>query len=138
MLNRIKKQIQTWQWELAVIVTVLTGVWFFTGGGAIEAVGSLAVIITFCHTQVSFRLEEKQKIPNNPHTIECYRFQSRYFLAKEICWLVYFSLLGAWSALVGVFLFLLYPFWRKRWTRHRLSQQRELETFKDILDEWKV
>ena len=98
---------KTWHKELAVVTTTLLGVWFFTGRGWLEAIGSAAVILTFCHTQVAFRLEENQARSNNPHLVDCYKWQSRYFCAKELCWLSYFVVLGAWSALVGVFIFLI-------------------------------
>ena len=111
---------RTWVWELLVVATVLIAVWLITGGGWTEALGAIAVILTFCHTQVAFRLEEQQKNnllePDgsiNVRTVECFRWQSRYFLGKEICWLLYFTLLGAWSALAGDFMFLIYPWWRE-------------------------
>lgn len=44
--------------------------------------------------------------------VECYWKLKWYLVAKEILWLVTFVLLGAWPALVGVGLFLLYPVWR--------------------------
>lgn len=111
---------RTWKKELAAVIVILAMVWFFSGGGLIEAVGSIAVIFTFCHSQVAFRLEEQHRDnleqPDgsiNVHTVDCFRWQSRYFCFKELCWLLYFSALGAYSALVGVFVFLAYPYWRK-------------------------
>ena len=111
-------KIYTWQKELAVVIVILATVWFSAKANWIEALGSLAVILTFCHTQVAFRLEEQQERSDNPHSVECYKWQSRYFCAKEICWLGFFVAMGAWSALVGVFVFLAYPWWRKWWLKH--------------------
>jgi len=44
--------------------------------------------------------------------VDCHHWARRYLVSKEICWLVYFVMLGAWSALVGVGIFLFYPVWR--------------------------
>lgn len=44
--------------------------------------------------------------------VDCHHWARRYLVSKEICWLIYFVMLGAWSALVGVGVFLLYPVWR--------------------------
>lgn len=44
--------------------------------------------------------------------VECHWKLKWYLVVKEILWLVTFVLLGAWPALVGVGLFLLYPVWR--------------------------
>ncbi len=110
-------RIKTWQKELGVVVSILGCVWLATGGGWIESLGAIAVILTFCHTQVAFRLEEQHEQSDNPDSVHCYRWQSRYFCLKEVCWLGYFVALGAWSALVGVFVFLAYPWWRKHHRR---------------------
>jgi hypothetical protein len=129
---------RTWHKELAVVVTILAIIWFLAKGSLVEAVGSLAVILTFCHTQVAFRLEEKHGQSSDPDSVECYRWQSRYFCAKEICWLGYFVILGAWSALVGVFIFLAYPFWRK-WKSNkppRRKNKSELQEFNSSLKKW--
>lgn len=56
--------------------------------------------------------------------VECYRWLQRYFIGKELCWLVYFVWLGAWSALVGVFIFMLYPLWRRYHLRPRPTDQK--------------
>lgn len=50
--------------------------------------------------------------------VECHWKLKWYLVSKEICWLGYFVYLGAWSALVGVVLFLLYPLWR-HWYRSK-------------------
>lgn len=130
-------KLHTWHKELIFVFLILSFVWAISGFGSIEALGAAAVIFTFCHTQVAFRLEEKQKIPDNPHKLSCYHWQSRYFLIKELCWLGYFIVLGAWSALVGVFLFLVYPLWRRRCLKQK-GEKRDLEKMREVLDEWEV
>lgn len=44
--------------------------------------------------------------------VDCHWKLKWYLIGKELLWLGYFVTLGAWSALVGVGLFLLYPIWR--------------------------
>lgn len=50
--------------------------------------------------------------------VDCHWKLKWYLVSKEIWWLIYFVYLGAWSALVGVGLFLLYPLWR-HWYRSK-------------------
>lgn len=86
-----------------------------------EFIGALAVLLTFAHVQVADRLAEKAEADEKlgEETVECHQWTKRYLLSKEICWLAYFVLLGAWSALAGVGLFLLYPFWRSYYRKRR-------------------
>lgn len=78
----------------------------------LEWIGSLAVLVTFMHAQVGFRLSEAEE-KRDAKSVHCYAWLRRYFIAKENLWFVYFSLLHAWSALVGVGVFLVYPAWRQ-------------------------
>lgn len=121
---------RTWHAELAVVAIVLLATVAATGGAWREIVGALAVLAGFAHAQVSDRLAEHAKLSESLerfHRIptpltdgqlsgraHCWRWSARYFLVKELLWLVYFVSLQAWSALVGVGVFLLYPLWR-RW-----------------------
>ena len=108
---------RTWQKEAFVVGAVLFSVVVLTGGKPIEYIGALAVYFTFMHAQIGFRFSEAaQNQENVAALVPCHAKSTRYFIAKEALWFLYFSLLGAWSALVGVFVFILYPFWR-RWYR---------------------
>lgn len=60
--------------------------------------------------------QAEQRLVNH---VECYRWLRRYLVAKELCWLSYFVMLSAWSALVGVGVFLLYPAWRHYYRKRR-------------------
>jgi hypothetical protein len=122
-------RLRTWHAELAVVALILGATVAATAGAWREIVGSLAVLAGFAHAQVSERLAEHAKLtdrfasnvnghlgqpaPGSSHHAYCWRWSSRYFLAKELLWLVYFVSLQAWSALVGVAVFLLYPLWRR-------------------------
>lgn len=93
-------------------------------GEGIEFVGAAAVTLTFTHAQVADRLAEAERNKSslygadsaiNEHSVHCHAWLTRYLVTKEILWCVYFVVLGAWSALVGVAVFLAYPLWRKWW-----------------------
>ncbi len=87
-----------------------------TKKGFIEWIGIAAVFLTFGHASVAERLREREELRHlkrSPVEVHCYWKLPYYFYAKEILWFVYFILLGAWSALAGVILFLLYTPWRK-------------------------
>ncbi|HEY8191595.1 MAG TPA: hypothetical protein VIG74_04155 [Alphaproteobacteria bacterium] len=102
----------TWQIEAAVVGVSLLAVIALSGGRWVEYIGAAAVFFTFMHAQVTDRMAEQQAVLPQP-TVQCWRWAQRYFFIKEVLWLVYFMLLHAWSALLGVGLFLLYPAWRK-------------------------
>jgi hypothetical protein len=127
----VNESIRTWQVELAVVAAVLLAVFLATRGGAVEAVGSLAVLASFAHGQVADRMAEHARLTDElacgvcenagiPRVAaralaHCWRWSTRYFVAKELLWLVYFVAHRSWSALVGVGVFLAYPLWRKWW-----------------------
>jgi len=106
----MKMKIRTWQLEATLVAIVLAAVAIYRGS-KLEWLGSLAVFFTFMHAQVSFRLSEAEE-RRTVAQVECYRKAQYYFLAKEACWFSYFLLMGSWSALIGVFIFLIYPIWR--------------------------
>jgi hypothetical protein len=105
--------VKTWKIEMAVVAAILLIVNIFTSRlFTIEIISAVAVLLTFCHAQISSRLTEQQSLIDKP-TVDCYRKLFYYHIGKEICWLLYFLLNHSYSALVGVFVFLLYPLWRK-------------------------
>lgn len=111
--------------EFIVVAIILVSVAVIAHKGIIEWVGVFAVLLTFGHAQIADRLREREahryNIDQNSK-VECYWKLNYYFYAKEILWFIYFLYLGAWSALVGVVLFLLYPLWRNWWrTRYPLQ-----------------
>jgi len=121
---------KTWHYEMFFVAIILATVavcsQIFLGKGLVEWVGSLAVLLTFAHVQVAERLAEqaaKEEQVQGDATVDCHRWARRYLVSKEICWLVYFVFLGAYSALVGVGIFLLYPLWR-----HYYRKRNPLET----------
>ena len=107
----------TWRLELAFVAAVLATVFILTGHEPREALGTLAVILSFCHAQVSDRMAEREAKRSTPD-VHCYRWSLWYFLAKEATWFFYFLASGSWSALAGVFLFMAYPFWRRLYRKY--------------------
>lgn len=114
---------KTWKVEFAVVGIVLGVVVNLSGGGLIELLGGLAVLLSFGHAQVADRLAENERERQayagiagiQSHSVVCYRWATRYLVGKEALWLVYFVLHHSWSALAGVGLFLVYPVWRRFW-----------------------
>jgi hypothetical protein len=102
---------KTWRLEAAFVASVLLTVWASTGYRPVELLGAGAVLLSFMHTQVSDRMAEKEALRTTPD-VECHRWSVRYLVAKELCWLGYFTATQSWSALVGVGVFLAYPAWR--------------------------
>lgn len=120
---------ETWKLErgvAALYMFTLTGLGLLLDyQGPRDALGELfcmwGVLYTFSHMQVGSRLEEAQV--RTEVTVECYARLTRYLILKEICWLLGFLLLGAWSALGGIPLFLFYPAWRRAYLAARTCQK---------------
>ncbi len=114
-------QIKTWHLEAVFVGLVLSSVALISKKGIIEWIGVLAVFFTWMHASVADRLQEAQAqkaLSNTGAEVSCYPWTVRYFYFKEALWLIYFFLLGAWSALAGAILFLLYGWWRTAWRKH--------------------
>ncbi len=116
--------LRTYHFELTFALLFLSVVALWSQKGVIEWIGVAAVFFSFAHASVGDRLaaaQAREMRQKNKATVECYYKLERYFYAKEICWFAYFLLLGAWSAIAGVFLFLLYPLWRKWWRKYEIA-----------------
>ena len=114
--------IRTWQYEAAFVAVVLAAVAYFTGNDIKEWIGAAAVLFSFMHAQVSDRMAEEQAAMPVP-SVECHSKAGRYFLAKEALWFVYFVMSQTWAALVGVGIFLIYPFWRRYYKHLRIRKK---------------
>jgi Ca2+/Na+ antiporter len=130
LVSKIKKilKCKTYHIESAFVLVVLVIVAVISGAGSIEWLGVGAVFFTFGYTSISSRLEEaehKRHQNGEEPAVDCYPKLQQYFYAKEILWTAYFVLLGAWSALVGVAVFLVYPYWRKAWRAYQKKGLKE-------------
>lgn len=103
-----------------VLIVLCLTAWIF-GKEWQEWIAVFAVYGTFKHASVSNRLEEKEeqrKRLGQPVFVECYHMATKYFYAKETLWFAYFFLIGSYSALAGVIVFLIYGPWRKVWRKY--------------------
>lgn len=72
-----------------------------------------AVFITFIHGALCFELSDTQTQRKSVLGV------GFYWISKEFLWLAVFLLSGAYPAIVGTGLFILYPLWRKSELRPR-------------------
>lgn len=113
---------KTWIVESMVVAAILGGFTYLAGSKSVEWLGAAAVWCAFSHAQIAERLAERQAAQPKPD-VPCFKKLGAYFFLKELLWLSYFLLNKSYAALLGVFIFLLYPFWRKLWRRiHPLAQ----------------
>ncbi len=109
--------------ELLFVAVVLVITGLISDKGSVEWLGVLGVLLTFEYTIIANHLGElygkKSKKPrvNKKHPDYHDRLLLFYYF-KEVVWFSYFIMLGAWSALVGVVLFLLYAVWRREWRKY--------------------
>ena len=112
---------RTWHVEAFFVALVLVAISIISKKGMIEWIGTVAVFITFLYSSIADRLQEAEQLRAHAHesiVVECHKKLPVYFYLKESLWLVYFFLLGAWSALAGVFIFIGYGWWRKYWRKY--------------------
>lgn len=112
---------RTWHSESLFVLLVLIITAIISGKGWIEWIGVAAVFFTFKHASIAERLteaENKRFKKGDTIMVDCYYKLPIYFYIKEILWFSYFIIMGAWSAVIGVFVFLLYPVWRKTWKKY--------------------
>ena len=116
---------RTWHVESAFVAAILVAVIVITKkpwteipwlgqSVPVEWIIAFAVFRTFSYMTVATRLQEAEE-RRSTRDVECHKKLVSYLIQKETAWCLSFILLGAWSALVGVFVFLLYPWWRKNW-----------------------
>ena len=111
----------TWYWESIFVASVLIIVTTATTSQEnffVNILAMFAVYYTFLHVKVASRLEETQE-KLETHTVECYKRLTHYLVIKECLWVGVFLLTGAYSAIVGNIVFLLYPTWRKFYLKAR-------------------
>jgi len=119
------QRVPTYVWEVGFAalwigtVTVVSTDWASSPKAILTAIlTALAVLVTFNYVTVATRLAEKQAAsPSNG--VECLPLLNRYFVGKEVLWVLVFSIQGSWGALAGVPLFICYPYWRKLYRKFR-------------------
>lgn len=113
---------RTWHYEAIFIGLILSSVTYFAANNLINWVSTVAIFMTFMHAQIGDRLQERQG-NMEVKTVACYWKMSWYFGIKEILWIFAFILMENYAAIVGSFLFFLYPFWRKFYRKHIKSME---------------
>ncbi|KND49196.1 MAG: hypothetical protein AB203_02250 [Parcubacteria bacterium C7867-008] len=120
------KRTKTWQVEAAFVAAVLLVVSAlttppipstFSDLEAIKAfliiwLSAAAVFGSFLHAQVGTYMAEDMSSTEKPLT-ECYHKLGQYWVYKELFWFLVFLLSGAYPAIAGNVIFLVYPAWRK-------------------------
>lgn len=140
-IERILPRVHIYHIEDVFVALVLIGATWGSGNSYIEWIGALAAFISYKHIVISFRLQEiieKEESENidkeeASHLREAGR-QSKYFYGKESLWFLYFVLLGGWSGVISVIVFLLYPVWHTfrikyhKGTKHLQSKKYQRKT----------
>lgn len=119
----MKPILRTWMIEAAIVFVVIFMPFLFKKFQWSEFLASLAVMMTFKHAQISDRMQELQALMPKPD-IHCYRWSNRYFFIKEILWISFFLKTKSYAALLGSFIFFLYPIWRKLYNKHWRSAKK--------------
>jgi len=70
------------------------------------------VIGSFLHAKVGYRMSEAM-VAAKASDESCHEWLGSYWLWKEVLWFAVFLISGAYPALAGNVIFLLYPAWRK-------------------------
>ena len=117
MVKPLRQQILLY--EIILIGIVLFAVALFTSYPIVTSnlqsaiviwLSACAVFVTFVHGAKSF-----DAIESNPSASGI----GIYWISKECLWLAVFLLSGAYPAIIGTGLFILYPLWRKSSLRPR-------------------
>jgi hypothetical protein len=121
----------TWHFEgmfaalLLCLVATLTTPQPWVGIGTWRAFGitwvsAAAVFLSFLHGKVGYRMSEAMAT-TGASSVHCYEWSGRYWLGKELLWFVVFLLSGAYPAIVGNVIFMVYPAWREIHLQERLK-----------------
>jgi hypothetical protein len=129
----------TWYYEAALVGAVLLIVAFATSPALSEALthaavlkqffviwlSAIAVFGTFLHAQVGTYMAEDMGTTGQPPLTECYYKLGEYWVYKEIFWFLVFLLSGAYPAIAGNIIFIIFPAWRKIYKEERTHHAQE-------------
>lgn len=126
-----KRTRPTWHYESVIVGAILLGVALYTSPDPnldlkqflIIWLSAFAVFGSFMHAKVGYRMSEAMEASDAPD-VSCYEWSGRYWVFKELLWLGVFLLSGAYPAIVGTILFILYPAWRKIHVEERKKVRR--------------
>jgi len=112
---------RTYHIENFFVAVILILIALITKKGAVEWIGVIAVYLNFGYISIADRLREAEEIRIEKKEliiVECYKKLDYYYMSKEAFWLLYFILLGAYSALAGIIIFLCYRPWRMYYRKY--------------------
>jgi hypothetical protein len=129
------KRGSTWHYEAAFVAVALLSVAAlttppitsaFAGGASLKAfliiwISAGAVFGSFLHAQVGTYMAEDMSHTEKPLT-ECYHKLGEYWVYKEVLWFAVFMLSGAYPAIAGNVIFILFPVWRKIYKAERVRR----------------
>lgn len=124
-----KRKRPTWHYETLVAAIILFLVAALTSPSpqedlrqfAINWISAFAVLGSFLHAKVGYRMSEAMEAAAMPE-VSCYKYSGKYWIGKEILWFFVFLLSGAYPAIVGNIIFIIYPAWRKIHTEERKKE----------------
>ena len=118
-----KSSLRMWHYETLAVCALVAAVVILSGNEPVEWVGFAALTLAHGRNSVMFRLTEAQQrsSPVDPHHVECWRWNTVYFLLAECFWAGYFVLHRSWAALAGVTIFVGYGQWRRWYGRRSLK-----------------
>lgn len=102
-----------WILEAIIVFILLITISEIIGGNLINRITSVALLFTFMHCQITYRLSESQTSNEDINKVSCYKYANYYWIFKEMLWITIFILSELWTAIVGSIIFLIYPLWRK-------------------------
>lgn len=130
LLRRLwqRKPLRLWHYETLAVCAFVAAIVMVSGNDPVEWVGFAALSLAHGRNSVMFRFVEmhQRMAPADPHHVECWRWNTVYFLLAECFWATYFVIHRSWAALAGVAVFVGYSQWRKWHTHRPRSQDDEL------------
>ncbi|MFA5987031.1 MAG: hypothetical protein WC797_00035 [Candidatus Paceibacterota bacterium] len=103
--------------ETGLVFLILSITAILSGKGWVEWVGVFGVVFTFEYQVLSTYLAEhgeaRKRIGKHVKSDFIYKEIQLLYYTKEIVWISYFLLLGAYSAIVGTIVFICYGVWRR-------------------------
>lgn len=125
LLNEKRKR-PTWHYETYITAVILFIVAALTTPDPQEElrqflitwISAFAVLGSFLHAKVGYRMSEAMEAAAMPE-VSCYKYSGKYWVGKEVLWFFVFLLSGAYPAIVGNVIFIIYPAWRKIHTEER-------------------
>ncbi len=128
------KRGSTWQYEAGFVAVILLSVSLlttpsirsiFTDTASLRAfviiwISAAAVFGSFLHAQIGTYMAEDMSHAEEPLT-DCYHKLGKYWVYKETLWFAVFILSGAYPAIAGNIVFMLFPIWRKIYKAERMK-----------------